>query len=52
LPSAARWKVSRVSRKQRVIVALKSSFFVPKSRKRYGWLIPARRAMSSVDVPS
>src|SRR5579864_6555217 len=52
LPSAARWNSSSVSRKQRLTVALKSSFFVPKRRKRYGWEMPARRAMSSVDVPS
>ena len=34
LPSAARWKSSSVSRKQRVTLALYSSFFVPKRRKR------------------
>src|SRR6266516_7632782 len=28
------------------------SFFVPKRRKRYGCEMPARFAMSSVDVPS
>jgi len=34
LPSAARWNISSVSRRQRATLALKSSFFVPKSRKR------------------
>src|SRR3954451_119193 len=29
-----------------------SSFFVPKSRKRYGCEMPALRAMSSVEVPT
>src|SRR5437763_304190 len=51
LPSAARWKVSSVSRRQRATVALKSSFFVPKSRKTYGCEMPARLAISSVDAP-
>src|SRR5919204_2557571 len=51
LPSAARWKVSSVSRRQRATVALKSSFFVPKSRKTYGCEMPARFAISSVDAP-
>src|SRR5438105_5585708 len=51
LPSAARWKVSSVSRRQRATVALKSSFFVPKSRKTYGCEMPARRAISSVEAP-
>jgi hypothetical protein len=31
---------------------MKRSFFVPKSRKRYGWEIPARAAMASVEVPA
>ena len=52
LPSAARWNISSVSRKQRAVVDLNSSFFVPNRRKRYGWEMPARRAMSSVEVPS
>src|SRR2546427_440849 len=52
LPSAARWNISSVSRRQRATLALKSSFFVPKSRKRYGCEMPARRAMSSVEVPA
>src|SRR2546422_7257932 len=52
LPSAARWNISSVSRRQRATLALKSSFFVPKSRKRYGCETPARRAMSSVEVPA
>ena len=30
---------------------MKSSFFVPKRRKRYGCEIPARSAIVSVDVP-
>src|SRR5581483_6411724 len=30
---------------------MKRSFFVPKSRKRYGWETPARRAIASVEVP-
>ena len=37
---------------QREVEALNSSFFVPNRRKRYGCEMPARRAMSSVDVPS
>src|SRR5207253_3798146 len=52
LPSAARWNISSVSRRQRATLALKSSFFVPKSRKRYGCEMPALRAMSSVEVPA
>ena len=52
LPSAARWNISSVSRKHRFVEALNSSFFVPKRRNRYGWEMPARRAMSSVEVPS
>src|SRR5690349_14888415 len=51
-PSDERWNISSVSRKQRATVAMKSSFFVPKSRKRYGWEMPAALAMSSVDAPS
>src|SRR2546423_11650838 len=51
LPSAARWNVSSVSRIQRATVALKSSFFVPKSRKTYGWEMPAAFAMVSVEAP-
>ena len=35
----------------RSIVATKSRFFVPKSRKRYGCEMPAASAISSVDVP-
>ena len=31
-PSAARWKTSSVSRKHRLITAVKSCFFVPNSR--------------------
>ena len=31
--------------------AMKSAFFDPKSRKRYGCEIPARRAIASVDAP-
>jgi hypothetical protein len=42
----------RTWRKPRRTVSRKSSFFVPKRRKRYGWEMPARRAMSSVDVPA
>ena len=30
---------------------MKSSFFVPNNRNRYGWEIPARSAIVSVDVP-
>src|SRR6059058_1272472 len=52
LPSAARWKSSRVSRKHRAITALNRSFLVPKSRKTYGWEIPAAAAIASVDAPS
>src|SRR2546422_10053528 len=33
------------------MTALKSSFFVPKSRKTYGCEIPARFATSSVEAP-
>ena len=40
-----------VSAKQRWTVAMKSSRFVPKRRKRYGCETPARRAIASVDVP-
>ena len=36
----------------RSCVAMKRSFLVPKSRKRYGWEIPARAAMASVEVPA
>ena len=50
-PSVARWNVSSVSRKPRRTLAMKSSFFVPNSRKRYGCEIPARSAIVSVDVP-
>src|SRR5436190_11842082 len=52
LPSAARWKSSRLSRKHRAITALKSSFLVPKSRKTYGCEIPAAAAIASVEAPS
>src|SRR5215472_15364134 len=31
---------------------MNSAFFVGKRRNRYGWLIPARRATSSVEVPA
>src|SRR4051794_19379980 len=31
--------------------ARNNSFFVPNRRNRYGWLTPASRATSSVDVP-
>ena len=31
---------------------MKRSFLVPKRRKRYGWEIPARAAMASVEVPA
>src|SRR5262245_8501578 len=51
LPSAACWNCSSVCRKQRAMTALKSSFFVPKSRKTYGCEMPARRATSSVEEP-
>src|SRR5579862_5825478 len=51
-PSAARWNISSVSRKQRATTARKSSFFVPKRRKTYGCEMPARSAMSSVEAPS
>src|SRR5919199_3691844 len=51
LPSAARWNVSSVSRMQRATVALKSSFFVPKSRKTYGCEMPATFAIVSVEAP-
>ena len=37
--------------KQRATTAVKSSFFVPKSRKTYGCEMPATRAISSVDAP-
>src|SRR5919201_6476518 len=50
-PSAARWNVSSVSRMQRATVALKSSFFVPKSRKMYGCEMPATFAIASVEAP-
>ena len=50
-PSAARMNVSSVSRKHRRTLAMKSSFLVPKSRKRYGCEIPARSAIVSVEVP-
>ena len=30
---------------------MNSSFFEPKSRKRYGCEMPARRAIASVDAP-
>ena len=36
---------------QRAHAAAKSFFLLPKRRKTYGCEMPARRAMSSVDVP-
>ena len=33
-------------------MATKSSFLVPNRRNRYGWEMPARVAMASVDVPA
>src|SRR6266566_10084972 len=50
LPSAARWNVSSVSRKQRDTEALYRSFFDPNRRKMYGWEMPARLAISSVEA--
>ena len=44
-------RLERLARSSPRLAARKSSFFVPKSRKTYGCEMPARRAMSSVDVP-
>src|SRR5690349_1802823 len=41
-----------IRRKHRSTSARNSVFLVGKSRNRYGWLIPARRATSSVEVPA
>src|SRR6266536_1225992 len=49
---AAAVKVSSARRKHRSTRARNSAFLVGKSRNRYGWLIPARRATSSVEVPA
>ena len=49
---AAATKVSCTRLKQRSISARNSAFLVGNSRNRYGWLIPARRATSSVEVPA
>src|SRR5712671_3780561 len=49
---AAAVNVSSTRRKHRSTSARNSAFLVGKSRNRYGWLIPARRATSSVEVPA
>src|SRR5581483_1699417 len=51
-PSAAAWNASSVSWKHRSVAAMKSSFFVRNSLKRYGCEMPAARAISSVDADS
>src|SRR5579872_3932496 len=45
-------KVSRTRWKHRSTSARNSAFLVGKRRKRYGWLMPACRATSSVEVPA
>src|SRR4029077_14931028 len=49
---AAAVNVSSTRWKHRSTSARNSAFLVGKSRNRYGWLIPARRATSSVEVPA
>ena len=49
---AAAVNVSRTRWKHRSTSAMNSAFLVGNSRNRYGWLIPARRATSSVEVPA
>src|SRR5580693_9395417 len=45
-------KVSRTRRKHRSTSSTNSAFLVGKRRNRYGWLMPAFRATSSVEVPA
>src|SRR5580704_19715479 len=45
-------KVSRTRWKHRSTSARNSAFLVGKRRNRYGWLMPACRATSSVEVPA
>ena len=50
-PEAASRKTPRVWAKQASFTARKSSFFEPKSLNRYGWEMPASRAIESVEAP-
>jgi hypothetical protein len=49
---AAAVNVSRIRWKHRFTSSTNSAFLVGNRRNRYGWLIPARRATSSVEVPA
>src|SRR5437763_5003751 len=46
------WNIWSVPRMQRATVAMKSCFFVPKSRKTYGCEMPTAFAIASVEPPS